>query len=296
MRRTMLEIVKSTVQGAPVDQLAAIEARLHAEKANAAAAARELEQLEQQRRVSDDYETASSLDGAIGRARWTIERSEALIPLEGERDAALAERRREQLARHTLVIAKLHPRLRRAIEAAAAVQVEAISARQAAIADLGEGLVTANIPTITFGGLLLPDLVGLWAAELDRAFAGPQPRPAPAKAAPAPPRPKPIDTGRGRPVGPDPPPPAPRVRRPLRRDSEAGEGERLIIFLRSGVEVSGFQAIAGDVLAVPITTADGLVKSGAAEFARAPIAQDGSMAERVSGGQPEQSTKTGNSK
>lgn len=267
MRRTLLEVVKSTVQGAPIDQLAAIEARLEAEKENAAAAARELEQLEQQRRLADDYDAARALDESIARARWTIERSEALIPaLEGERDAALAERRREQLARHKAVISKLYPRLRRAIEAAVAVQVEAIAARQAAIADLGEGLVVANIPTVTFGGLLLPDLVERWAAELDRAFAAPQSTPAPAKAPPALARPKPINTGRGRPVGPDPPPSAPRAKRLLRRDSAAGEGERLIMFLRSGVEVGGFQSLAGDVVTLPIETAKELVKSGAAEF------------------------------
>ena len=81
-------------------------------------------------------------------------------------------------------------------------------------------------------------------------------------------QPKPVDPGRARPVGLDePPPPNTRVRRPLRRDSQVGEGERLITFLRTGCEVGGFQTIAGDVLAVPIVAAKDLVRSGAAEFA-----------------------------
>jgi len=271
MRRTgLLQVIKTTINGAPADQLADIEAQLRAEKTNVAAAVRELEQLEQQRRLAADYDAARGLDEALARARWTIERADAVIPpLEAELAAALADRRREALARHRAAIAKIYPRLRVAIEAAAAVQADAIAARQAAIAELGEGVVQANLTTVAFMGLLLPDLIQIWAAEMDRAFAAaPQPKPARAPSAPA--RPQPVETDRAHAVGLNDRPVTPRVRRQLRRDSHAGEGHRLITFVRSGVEAGNLQSLAGDVVAMPIETANSLVKSGAAEFAGEP--------------------------
>src|SRR5437763_8972915 len=134
MRRTVLQVIK----GEPIDQLADIEAKLRAERVTAADAVRELEQLETQRRPADDYDQARALDDAIARARWAIERAEtAILQLEAERDGAIADRRREQLARHIAVTAKIYPTLRKAIEAAAAVQGGAIAERQAAIAARG---------------------------------------------------------------------------------------------------------------------------------------------------------------
>src|SRR5436305_9186331 len=166
--RTVLQVIQKTMQRAPGDRLADIEARLGIERTKAGAAAQELQGLEQRRRLADDYDQARALDEAIARARWVIERAEAVIPqLEAERDAALADCRREALARHRAAIAKIYPRLRRAIDASAAVQGEAIAARQAAIAELGDGVVPANIPDVAFMGLLLPDLIAIWAAELD---------------------------------------------------------------------------------------------------------------------------------
>src|SRR5690349_19836579 len=141
MRWTMQQVIKSTRNGGAQDRLARIEARLQAERMTAADALRELEQLEAQRRLADDYDAARALDDAVARARWTIERADALIPsLEAERASALADHRREALAKHRADIAKIYPRLRGAIQAAAAVQTEAIAARQAAIAELGEGV------------------------------------------------------------------------------------------------------------------------------------------------------------
>src|SRR5437773_2309876 len=156
MRRTVLQVITD----APIDQLADIEGRIQAERATIDDAVRELRELEQQRVVADNFDAATALDGRIARLRWSIERAEALLPqLQLEAEAAVAERRREALARHKATIAKIYPRLRKAIDAAAAVQSEAIAARQAAIAELGEGVVAANISALAFVGLLLPDLV-----------------------------------------------------------------------------------------------------------------------------------------
>jgi hypothetical protein len=155
------------------------------------------------------------------------------------------------------------------IDAAAAVQGEAIAARQAAIAELGEGVVQANIPALAFMGLLLPDLVEIWGKEMDRFYAAPQPMPTPARAL-SPPARQPPNLENGSVSLYQPSPPNARVRRALRCDSQAGDGERLISLLRSGVEVGGFQTIAGDTIAVPIETAKKLVASGAADFTGEP--------------------------
>lgn len=271
MRSTVLKVIQKSLHGTPSDQLADIEGRIQAERANVDGARGELEQLEQQRRVADDFDAATALDGRIARLRWSIERAEVLLPqLEAERDAALADRRREQLARHIAATGKIYPRLRKAIEAAAAVQGEAIAARQAAIGELGEGVVQRNIPALAFMGLILPDLVEIWGKEMDRVYAAPQPIPAITSARPAAParRAPTVDPGRSSPVGlNDPWPPNNRVSRPLRRDTEAREGERLIAFMRSGVEIDGFHALAGDVISLPNETARELVKSGAADYA-----------------------------
>ena len=117
-------------------------------------------------------------------------------------------------------------------------------------------------------GLILPDLVEIWGTEMDRVYAAPH-----AIAAPAPARvpstsAAPRATGRTGPVSlNEPPPPNTRVSRPLRRDTDAGEGERLIAFMRSGVEIGAFHTLAGDVLAVRTEIARDLVKAGAADYA-----------------------------
>jgi chromosome segregation ATPase len=103
----LLQVIKKTMHGAPIDQLADVEERVQAERTASAAWMRELEQLEEQRRLADDYEAALELDEAIARARWTVERANARIPqLESERDRALADRRRDLLARHKAAIGK----------------------------------------------------------------------------------------------------------------------------------------------------------------------------------------------
>jgi hypothetical protein len=209
--RTVLQVIKKTMHGAPSDQLAELEARLQAERKNAAAAAHEVEQLEQQRRMADDFDAARGLLGDRGVAR-------------GDRFGL----------------------------------------------ELGEGVVQANIPTVAFMGLLLPDLIDIWAGELDRALAARHAAPPPAKAPAASRRPDHPDGNahaRGAVSLNRPPSPSLRVRRALRRDTEAGDNEQLVSMLRGGVEIAGDQTIAGDLISVPVETAKKLVAAGAAEFA-----------------------------
>src|SRR6202011_5600419 len=75
MRRTVLQVIK-TMHGSPTDQLTDLDARIQAERTNAAGAIGDLEELAQARRVADDYDAARALDEKIARAQWAIERAE----------------------------------------------------------------------------------------------------------------------------------------------------------------------------------------------------------------------------
>jgi hypothetical protein len=77
---------------------------------------------------------------------------------------ARAAEQRIALARHRQAYAAIYPRLKQAIFAAVEIQHEAIRAREAAIAELGEGICTVHLPHIAYNGLLLRDLVAMWTA------------------------------------------------------------------------------------------------------------------------------------
>ena len=134
------------------------------------------------------------MDERCRRLQWQIDHASSVLPLlEARLAAARAEGQRRGLARHRKIMAALHPKLRAAVIEAGRIQQEVIAARQAACAELGEGLVNKEIPILAYRGLILPDLIQQWAAEMDRIFA-PKPKPAaiavrpqpPARPAPAP--------------------------------------------------------------------------------------------------------------
>ena len=138
-----LELVKRTARVA-VDQVAEAEAALRAVRAEIEAARAQAHEL------GHAWVTASTQDAAedIARRRAELlrvaERGEQQIPqLEAQLVAANAEKQREGLARHRAAIAAFVPELVSAVERAAAVQVQAIKLREAAIAELGEGVVAA---------------------------------------------------------------------------------------------------------------------------------------------------------
>jgi hypothetical protein len=183
-----------------VDDPTELAGEIESLRTAAAAACTEIERLQAARLAAPDYAAAVAVDEELKRQNWLIESASAKLPqLEARLKAAEAERQRHTLARHIAASSNLYPKLRDAIRAAARLQAEAIALREAAIAEIGEHAATVNIPFIAFRGLLLPDLIDLWAGELDRAFAtSPQPRalPAPATATgqkPAPPKPVPTD-------------------------------------------------------------------------------------------------------
>lgn len=218
-------------------------------------------------RLAADWLHAASQDAAeqFDRQRREalrlIERDTARIPvLESRRLAAKAEMQRQGLARHRAAIAAFVATLVKAVEAAAAAQVQAIRLRDAAIAELGEGVVAANIPHLAFAGLLLPDLVAMWRHEVERMFAPPAaapPRPvavpAPAKAA----APKSIAA-----------PPAPRPTRAPRRDPPPEHPDQVAIrMLRNGVDLGdGTQSVIGDECTMMADDGRLLVLRGAADY------------------------------
>jgi hypothetical protein len=228
-------------------------------------AAIEQRQAEAQRLAADwlhasSQDAAEQLDRQRREALRLIERDTARLPeLEARVVAAKAENQRQGLARHRAAIAAVVPKLINAVEAAAAVQVEAIQLREKAIAELGEGVVAADIPHLAFNGILLPDLVAMWRHEIERMFAPPvaaAPRPVTAPAPTKASAPKPIAA-----------PPAPRERRAPRQDPAPGEGEAALVFIRPGTELpSGERAIPGDRVNLPIDQARLLVMRGVADY------------------------------
>jgi hypothetical protein len=271
MALTVMKMVRAITGGD--ESVGDIVGRIDAERAKLAASMQEAERLETIRVSADSYEDAQAAESRLGRVRWEISRIEALLPSLSERlSVARAAAQRAGIAKHLDIARKTYPRLRAAIEAAAAVQAEAIKAREAANAELGEGVVSLHIPHISYRGFLMADLVKLWSDEQDRVFAA---KPAPVAAVVAPriaPTParavgvadrrvaeKPVVPGAegGNPVKP---------RRTPRRDKVAPNG-RLVTLMRSGVELpDGEQGVVGDIVALPIDAAERLVMSGAGDY------------------------------
>lgn len=91
-----------------------------------------------------------------------------LSGLETRLTEARAAAQRDALARHRAVMAGLYPRLRQALDNAAKVQQQVIAARDAAVAELGEGLASVHIPHLAYAGFLYEDLIAMWAADQER--------------------------------------------------------------------------------------------------------------------------------
>src|ERR1700736_5484523 len=174
---TLMQMVENAVGVG--DSVGDLVGRIEAERAKLAASMQEIERLEAVRVGSDSYEDAQAAESRLGRVRWEVSRIEALLPVLSEKlTAARAAAQRSGIAKHLEIARKTYPRLRAAIEAAAAIQHEAIKTRESANAELGEGVVAQFIPHISYRGFLMADLVKLWSDEQDRVFAtktAPQP-------------------------------------------------------------------------------------------------------------------------
>ena len=259
--KVALAVVKRALAGA-ADLVAATEAEIAARRREAEARGGEANECGHAWLFAASQSEAEELARRRAEALRLVQRAEAELPdLEARLAAAKAERQRQALSGHRSELAALYPKLRRAIEEAARVQVEAIAAREAAVAELGEHAVTF-IPPIAYRGLLLGDLVKLWADEQDRVWAAPRPQ----AVAAVPPAPAKLCNG----SNPGPRPPAPRPARVPRRDAAPGAGQTAILFIRSGLELpDGSLAVTGDRVNLPADQAHALVLQGAADFAEA---------------------------
>lgn len=265
MRRTFTRVIEAfddlVGAGGTDDPVAEAEAELARLRAEVETARADVQRLGAEWLFAPSQAAAEEIARQRAEAERIIGRSELRIPEIAQRlAAARAERQRERLQHHHSIIRAFAPRLIAAVEAAAAVQVEAIALREAAVRELGEGVVVANIAHIAFSGLLLPDLVQIWASELKRAFDPPSAPwpialPPPAKAA----APKPSAA-----------PPAPRPRRAPRHDPlPESDAHSIIVFVKNNVELDdGTQAIIGDQCTMPVEIARRHVLSGQAEYLR----------------------------
>ncbi len=183
-----------------------------------------------------------------------------LSGLETRLTEARAAAQRDALARHRAVMAGLYPRLRQALDNAAKVQQQVIAARDAAVAELGEGLASVHIPHLAYAGFLYEDLIAMWAADQERIWSAPwqppapPPRPAASHLAEPPPFPgshqisrpgsgpaldadklpatMPSPEAQHRRNAPQPAPPTAAVRKPRREPPPPAAGEHRVTALR----------------------------------------------------------------
>ena len=243
------------------DDAAALQQQIAALKSEAAEACAEIERLEAERVLADNYEAASSLDERIKRQRWVLQHADAVLPELELRVAALRQvEQAAALARHKAAVAGFVPKLSAAVEAAAEVQVAAIKLREAAVAELGESVVAATIPHLGFNGILLPDLVAAWRREVERMFAPPAAAPPRAVAPPA----RPKAAAAKLVIA----PPAPRPTRAPRRDPPPEDpGQVAIRMLRNGVDTGDGPSVIGDTLTMMAEQGRLLVLRGCADYA-----------------------------
>jgi hypothetical protein len=259
----MLSVVRAMLSKA--DDAASLQQRIDALKREGAEACVEIERLERSRALSENYETAIAVDEKVKRQKWVVDHVDATLPgLEKELAAVRVVNAAAALARHRSNMQALFPKLKKALEAAARLQQEAIAIRDAAAAELGNAAVEVNLPRLVYLGFLLDPLIQIWVAEQSKLWS-PKAAPAPV-ALPAPAKPVAVLPPKSNAIAGPPAPtarPIPR-RRPL-RDDEPADGETLVQVLRAGVELpDGTQAYVGDRLALAATEANILILRGAA--------------------------------
>jgi hypothetical protein len=250
-----LRLVKRVVDAvaeaeAEISRLAEVE-----DKAKA-----DTQRLGQEWLFAESQAVAEQVDRARIEAERVLARCAAVRPeLEQRLAAAKAEKQREGLARHHAAIKAFLPTFIASVEGAAQAQVQAILLRNAAVAELSESLVQANIPSVAFLGLLVPDLVEIWATELRRSFEPPSAKPAPVARTAA--------NGHATPAL----PPTPTPKRALRADPPPQtEDHRSVVFVRPYVDLEdGTGAVLiGDQRTLPADVAHRQVLLGNGEFAR----------------------------
>lgn len=260
----MLAVVRDVRKKGAGGGVAALQTQIEEIRAAGAAALAELDRLQAERAEAEDYQRVVAIDEDMRRAQFGIDHAaHKLRGLEAELAAAKAAEQAAALARHKKILIELWPRLRRAVIAAGQIQAEAILARQAATAELGEHQATLQLPVIGYSGLLIDPYIGLWASENDRVFAALERKPKP-----APPAPVPAPAKAAPPKHPIAAPPAPRPLRPLRRDPPPADGQVSVTMLRAGVELGDDRgpSVVGDEISISTEQGRLLVLRGCADY------------------------------
>ncbi len=254
------------------DNVGDLIGQIDAVRAKGVAASEELARLEQARLDAETFEDARAIEERVLRVRWETEHLAALLPqLEQRLAIARNANQKAAIARHAAANRKLWPKFRATIEAAVNAQAELIKMRADATAEIGEHAVTLNLPVAAFAGFLHREHFDIWTAELDRVMAEPAPKPAVAavvapRVAPTPARAVGVADKRVQSVHVPTEPVAPtKPKRQPRRD-KVSVGGRLVVMLRSGIEIEGEQTVAGDQVSCSMEQADSLLKAGAAEL------------------------------
>jgi len=262
----MLAVIKRVMSGKG-DDAAALQQQITSLKTEGAEASEEIDRLKAERASAATYDEARELDERIDRQIWITQHAAAAIPgLELQLGAVRAAAQAAALVRHKGILVALYPKLKAALLAAVEAQEMVLAARETASKEIGEAVVSRNLPAIAYAGFLTRDLVvGIWQRENDRVIADlartskPAAIPAPVRAAlPAPEqKANPIIAA-----------PAPRPARVPRRDAfPIDDQHALVVFLNSGVDLQdGSIAGIGDEIALPAEQARQLVLRGAADY------------------------------
>jgi hypothetical protein len=128
-----------------------------------------IDALKAERADAASYDKARDLDDRINRQIWICENAARAIPqLELQLGAARAAQQAQALARHKNALLELYPRLKKAIVTAVALQKEAMALRDSACRELGEAVVSRNLPALGYAGFLRNELYEIWQRENDR--------------------------------------------------------------------------------------------------------------------------------
>ncbi len=167
-------MVKATVGKG--DAVASLTAKISENRARTAAAEVSIDRLTAESEAAENFEAARATEERITRLRWDVRTLVRALPeLEAELAAARSEKQNAAIVKHQIAAAALWAKLKKAVETAAALQAEAITARNAAEAEIGGNAAAQYLPVVVYRGFVLPEFVSIWAAETDRVVAAMQP-------------------------------------------------------------------------------------------------------------------------
>ncbi|MEA2757311.1 MAG: hypothetical protein QOJ54_3600 [Aliidongia sp.] len=172
------------------DDVASLKAKIETVCAEGLTATAEIERIDAAIKAPGNREAFKDLKRQRAEQEENAEYAAGeLVRLQAQLATAKVLQDQRAFARHDKAIRALYPKLRAAMIAAGRVQAEVIAAREAACAEVGEGIVNSRIPFFAYRGLVLDEFIKLWTDDTDRVLAAPvaKPRPVPAVKPPTPP-------------------------------------------------------------------------------------------------------------